>query len=222
MIGMQIMIKSVYYQMKGISYFVWIPPIVLYILLPAVHYMVYLKSNDMSEVYSNILKNAQYFIPLLSVWLILFVLYHFVEQSGCELLYVTETIKMHYIILVSLLFDILMLPLFVGYTYFFPEYWWLYIKLCVINLMYASFAYVLTYVLQRIIPTILWLLFYSSIGLWGDSNGIGIISYYTFDLMVGRMLFDELIPFMFTTIIAFFWGGIANYRFSQKGLGQKV
>lgn len=175
----------------------------------------------MSNVYGTMLKNAQYFIPLLSVWFILFILYHFVEQPGCELLYVTETIKIRYIVFASLLYDILMLPLFIAYTCFFPEYRWLYIKLCVINMMYASFAYVLTYLLQRIIPTILWLLFYSSIGLWGYSDGIGIISYYTFDLNSGRMLFEELIPFMIITVIAFVLGVMANYRFCQKGLGQK-
>lgn len=179
--------------------------------------MVYLKSDDMNEVYGNILKNAQYFVPLLSVWFILFVLYHFVEQPGCELLYVTGTIKMHYIILLSLLYDIMLLPLFIGYTYCFPEFWWLYVKLCVINLMYAMFAYVLTYQLRRIIPAILWLLFYSAIGLWGDFDGIGVIRYYAFDLNVGQKLFDELMPFVIATIIALVWGVMANYSFSKKG-----
>lgn len=214
---MQTMIKSLYYQMKGISHFVWIPPIILYILLPAVHYMDYLNNNDMDEVYGNILKNAQYFIPLLSVWYVLFLLYHLVEQPGCELLYVTETIKLHHITLLYLFYNVLMLPLFIGYTYWFPEFWWLYIKLCVINLMYTLFAYTLTYMLRRIIPAILWLLFYSSIGLWSYSDGMGIISYYTFDLNVGWMLFKELVPFVIAIIILLIGGVIANYDYTQKG-----
>lgn len=203
--------------MKGISHFVWIPPIILYILLPTVHYMVYLNWNDMGEVYSNILQNAQYFIPLLSVWYILFLLYHLVEQPGYELLYVTETIKLHHITLLYLFYNVLMIPLFIGYTYCFPEFWWLYIKLCIINLMYTLFAYTLTYMLRRIIPAILWLLFYSSIGFWSYSDGMGIISYFTFDLNTGWMLFEELVPFLVAIITLLICGVIANYRFTKKG-----
>ena len=95
---MQNMIKSMYYQMKGISHFIWVPPIVLYILLTTIHYAVYSHNHDMDMLYNNILENAQYMIPLFSIWYVVFLLYHLVEQPGCELLYLTETLKLHNLI----------------------------------------------------------------------------------------------------------------------------
>ncbi|MCM1498309.1 MAG: hypothetical protein NC124_07550 [Clostridium sp.] len=206
-------VKGIYYQLKGISHFVWIPFLVLYILLPAVHYAVYLPEKDMDAVYRNILNNAQYIIPLFSIWHILFVLYHLIEQPGSELLYVTETCKLQSIVLLYLLYMILMLPLFAGYTYFFPEFWWLYAKLSIVNLMYAMFVYAAGYVFRRIIPGILVALFYTSIGFWGDTKGLGMISYYSYELQTGRELFRQMVPVIMITVVFIIVGLLANNRF---------
>lgn len=214
---MQTKIKSIYYQLKGISYFIWIPPIILYILLPILHYTIYSHEHDMDMVYSNILDNTQYIIPLFSIWYTLFLLYHFVEQPGCELLYVTETFKLPNLLLAYLLYVILMLPLFIGYTYLFSEFWWLYIKLCVVNLMYTMLVYAFTYTFRQIIPGILFILFYSFIGFLGDSDGIGRISYYCYELNTGYTLFGELKPILIVIFLLFIWGLIANYYFTKNG-----
>ena len=214
---MQKKIKNMYYQLKGISHFIWVPPIILYILLPAIHYTVYSKEHDMDMVYGNILDSAQYVIPLFSVWYILFLLYHLVEQPGCELLYVTEIFKLHDLIMLYFLYGILMLPLFAGYTYLFPEFWWLYAKLCVVNLMYAMLVYSLTYMFRRIIPAVLCALFYTSIGFLGDSEGIGCISYYSYDLNVGWELFYELKPILAMILLLLGLGLIANYNYIKNG-----
>ena len=212
---MQNTIKSLYYQMKGISYFVWIPFLVLYILLPAVHYTVYLQERDMEKVYVNIVGNAQILIPLFSVWYILFLLYHLVEQPGCEVLYVTETLKIQHILLLYLFYIIIMIPLFAGYSAFFSEFWWLYVKLCIVNLMYTMFVYAFTYLFRRIIPGILMALFYTAIVSLRTTDGIGKISYFSFELKVGSELFQELIPIIVASLLFMIVGFVANAYFAK-------
>lgn len=214
---MQNMIKSMYYQMKGISHFIWVPPIVLYILLPTIHYAVYSHNHDMDMLYNNILENAQYMIPLFSIWYVMFLLYHLVEQPGCELLYLTETLKLHNLILLYFIYVILMLPLFIGYTYLFSEFWWLYIKLCIVNLLYIMLVYAFTYIFRRIIPGILLVLFYTSMGFWGNLDIVESISYYSYDLNCGWNLFYELVPIFLVSIVFCFLGMRANYNFTKNG-----
>ena len=86
-------IMKSYYRIKGIGIFALIPVIILYILIPGISYSVYLTNQDMEEVYTYFVENSQYICPLFSVWLLFFILYHLVEQPGCEILYVDGIYK---------------------------------------------------------------------------------------------------------------------------------
>lgn len=210
------LIKRSYYQIKGIHYFVWVPVLVLYIIMPIGNYAVYCYKKNMDMVYGNILETCQYICPIFSIWYILFLLYHYIEQPGCEILYLNRICKLPDLIIPYAFYAVLMLPLFMVYTYMFPEFWWLYLKLCVVNILYVGMVYALSYTFKRIVAGIIVVLMYSVfVFMEGTKGGEG-ISYFSGELYTGFVLIRELIPVMTASVVLFGIGLLANYFFVKK------
>lgn len=152
---------NVYYRIKGMGVFALVPLFVLYIIIPVTNYSVFCYFQDMDMLYFNIITTCQYLVPICSVWYVLFILYHFVEETGNEILYIFSKGKLIDLILPYLLFSVLLLPLFSVYTRIFPELWFFYWKLCAINLAYLAFSYFAAFLVNSISISVIGILFYT-------------------------------------------------------------
>ena len=167
---------NMYYRIKGMGVFALIPLLILYLIIPAINYSAFWYFRDMDMLYFNIVTTSQYLIPIVSVWYVLFILYHFVEQTGNEILYVFSMDKLTDLFFPYLFFSILMLPLFLVYTKLFPELWFFYGALLAVNFAYLAFSYFTAFLNNSISISV-----------------IGILCYTIFEIMIKRNLDDVYI-----------------------------
>ncbi len=205
-----------YYQMKGIGVFCWIPVFVLYILIPCAGYCTYFNFQDMDEVYEYFVETSQYVCPLFSVWFFFFILYHFIEQPGCEVLYVDGIYKLPELLFPYILYTVLMLPLFGVYGWLFSNLWWLYLKLCLVDILYAGIVYAFSYLFRRIVPGIIVVLLYSVLVFIEGNGNTGFLTYFSGEVNTGCKLIAELFPFLIMSVVLFMIGIVANKRFVRK------
>ena len=215
MYKMKSAIMKSYYRIKGIGIFALIPVIILYILIPGISYSVYLTNQDMEEVYTYFVENSQYICPLFSVWLLFFILYHLVEQPGCEILYVDGIYKWSELFIPYILYAIAMLPLFGVFGWIFPNLWWLYLKLCVVDLLYASIVYAFSYLFRKIIPGIIVVLLYSVLVFIGNYN-MEAYTYFCGGVHTGRGFVMEMAPILGESVVFLLIGAVFNKTFVRK------
>lgn len=208
--------RNMYFQLKGIGIFVLVPPIGLYLLVPLSNWITYRFYQDLNMLYTNILKECQFYLPLLSVWYILFLLEHLVEEPGHELLYVKGWNKLPQLLFPYGGFLLLMLPLFAVYTRLFPELWWLYLKLAVIQFLYLAVAYVLAFFSGKIVFCVMAVLCYTIYVIMGDTMGIGVFSYLRLQQAEGLALLSELKGFLIAAGLLLGAGIACNYYFPER------
>lgn len=202
---------TLYFQLKGIHLFAAIPILGLYLILPISHYIAYHFYQNMDMLYMNIINECQYLCPILSVWWIFFVLEHYVEEDGHELLYIGRRNKVVSLILLYILFLLLMIPLFVVYTSFFSDLWWLYAKLIIIQWLYMTILYCGSFLIGKInIPVIITLL-YTICAIMGAGG----ISYYQPIVSSGIEFVQEMRGFLLAGILLMATGCICNHFFPE-------
>ncbi len=209
-------LKNIYWQLKGIGIFNLAPVLGLYVLIPLANLAAYGMGHDMDYLYVNIVKQCQIFCPILSVWYVIFVLEHCIEEPGNELLYIRHRNKLSELLLCYLAFQILLLPLFAVYTGMFPDLWWLYLKLCVIQLLYLGLAYFTAFLCRKITISVLAVLCYSISTVIAATVEVQGISYYKVIVNQGTDLVRELIPFALAAGVMLIGGWICNYYFPRR------
>lgn len=210
------LVRNMYFQLKGIGIFVLVPLIGLYFLIPLSNWLTYQFYRDVDILYMSILKECQFYIPLLSVWYLLFLLEHLVEEPGHELLYVGGWNKLPQLLLPYGGFLVLMLPLFAVYTWLFPNLWWLYLKLAVIQFLYLAAVYMLAYSSGKIVFCVMGVLCYTIYVIMGDTMGIGVFSYLRLQQAEGLALLMELKGFLAAGGLLLGAGLIWNYYFPER------
>lgn len=209
-------LRNTYWQLKGIGIFNLIPLIGLYILIPISNVITYQFYQEPEYLYVNIVKECQFFCPLLSIWWIFFILEHFIEEPGNELLFVDGRNKMVHALIPYVGFIVLMLPLFIVYTRIFPDLWWLYLKLGIVNLLYLSIAYFTAFLSGKITISVIITLCYTIDAILEDTMEAEGISYYNSRVMTGWALFDEMKFFLLVIVVFLIAGSICNYYFPQR------
>lgn len=216
-------IRGLWFQLKGISVFALVPILGLYGLLPFMNYLAYrfqsVPSVGENMLYDNILRMSQYFVPLLSVWWILFVLEHYVEEPSHELLYLDYRLKLGELLLLYAGFLMLMVPLFVVYTRIFPTFWWLFLKLAVLNLFYLASAYCTAYISGKLLPAILLVLFYTLYVIAESSTGFTEHHLLPLEEMIGPKFLEGMAAYILLDLVLLMIGGIANYFYPERGGG---
>lgn len=203
------MINS-FYQLKGIGCFAWLPFIVLYLIMPLSHYVVYCFYQDIDELYQQIITDCQLYYPLISVWYVLFVLYHYVEEQGNEILYIEKKSKLLSIMFLYLAYILIMLPLFIIYTQFFSDLWWLYLKICVVSLLYVAIVYATSFLSKKIVVGVVVVLLYTLMTIMEyitDKNNMG---YYSGNLRVQTECVKEVAPIFIYASVCLLIGNISN------------
>lgn len=209
-------LKNIYWQLKGIWIFNLVPVLGLYVGIPLANLMAYSINHDMDYLYVNIVKQCQIFCPILSAWYVIFVLEHCIEEAGSELLYIRHRNKLPELLLCYLLFQILLLPLFVIYTGMFPDLWWLYLKLSVIQLLYLGLAYATAFLWRKITISTLIIVCYSISTVMAATVEVQGISYYRVIVNQGIDMVRELAPFALAAGVMLIGGCVCNYYFPQR------
>lgn len=209
-------IRNIYWQLKGIGVFKLVPVLGLYVLLPLTNLLSYRINADMDYLYTNIVKECQIICPILSVWCIIFLLEHCIEEPGYELLYIGQRNKLFELLLCYFAFVILMLPLFFVYTRMFSDLWWLYLKLCIIQLLYLALAYFMAFLCRKITVSVLLVICYSISAVMTATVDVQGISYYCVIVAQGKEMLQELIPFAAATVVLLIGGCVCNYYFPQR------
>ena len=206
-------IWNLYFRLKGMGVFAFMPVLGLYGLLPVLNILAYYFKRDPEMLYTNIVKMSQYLIPLLSVWVILFVLEHCIEEPMHELLYMNNRVKLWELLLLYAGFGILMVPLFIVYTRIFPELWWLYGKVLVLNLFYLSSTYAVSYLFGKMIPGAILVLFYTVYAMTERATGMNLflLSVYT-----GREFVQWMLGYLIVSALLIVVGEILNYRYPER------
>lgn len=209
-------LRNTYWQLKGIGFFNLIPLIGLYILIPISNVITYQFYQEPEYLYVNIVKECQFFCPLLSIWWIFFLLEHFIEEPGNELLFVDGRNKLVNVLIPYIGFMILMIPLFVVYTALFSELWWLYWKLAIVNLLYVAIAYFAAFLSKKIVISLIFALCYTIDAILEETMGISGISYYNAQVMTGWEMVKEMKVFLIMTMLFLLAGMVCNYCFPYR------
>ncbi len=201
---------SGYYRIKGMGVFALIPLLVLYILIPITNYAVFQYFQDMEMLRYNIVSICQYLVPICSIWHIIFILYHFVEESGNEVLYISFKDKLADLILPYILYAVLLLPLFFVYTRMFPELWFFYMKLCAINLAYMAFVYCATFMLNSISVSVIGIIIYTICEMIIHRNQNEGYDYFEEGQNFIGFIQSNILPYVVIAIVLFILGKLMN------------
>lgn len=213
----QIEILNTYYRLKGMGLFAVVPAIVMYIMIPISNCAVFQYFRDMEMLYQNIILLCRNAIPLFSIWYVIFILYHFVEEPGNEVLYISSKDKVKELIMPYLLYAILMLPLFFVYTRLFPELWFFYLKLCAVNLMYMTFSYAVAFLVHSISVGVICILLYTVYQMSVRMSDAAVFDYKDASLHLGVYAMHELVPFLVMSFIFLAIGkGLNKYWLRYK------
>lgn len=201
---------SGYYRIKGMGVFALIPLLVLYLLIPITNYAVFQYFQDINMLRSNIVTTCQYLVPICSVWYAIFILYHFVEESGNEVLYIFSKDKLADLILPYILYAVLLLPLFFVYTRMFPELWFFYIKLCAIDLAYMAFTYCAAFLLNSISVSVIGILIYTICEMMIHRNQNEEYIYSEAGQNISGYIFSNILPYIAAAVVLFILGKLMN------------
>lgn len=204
-----------YYRIKGMGVFAFVPLLVLYIIIPVINYSVFQYFQDRNVLYYNIVTTCRYLVPVSSVWYVLFILYHFVEETGNEILYIFSKDKSIDLIFPYLLFVVLLLPLFLVYTKMFPELWFFYWELCMISLAYLAFAYFTAFLVNSISISVIGILFYTICNIMINSTRNTAYVYQEAAQDIRGYMLSAIIPYIVVAVVLIVAGKIMN-RFLVK------
>lgn len=199
-----------FYQLKGIGVFAWIPLIVLYVMVPLVYYLIYYLDQDMEVLRDHIITNCQLYYPLLSVWHVWFVLYHYVEEPGNEILYVKGKSKLASILFFYFVYIVMLLPLFIVFTRLFSDLWWLNLKICVVSLLYVAVTYTISFLTKKIVVSVVVILLYTLLTILEYKTGKNNIGYYSDVIFVQKDCVKELVPIFIYAMLGLMTGKISN------------
>lgn len=209
-------IWNLYFRLKGMGIMSFIPVFGLYGLIPVLNVLAYYFKNDKNMLYDNIVRMSQYLIPLFSVWIILFILEHCIEEPMHELLYMNNRIKLWELLLLYIGFCVLMLPLFVVYTRLFPELWWLYLKILVLNLFYLSSAYAVSYLFGKMIPAAVLVLYYTVYAVMESTTGLTGTNLFPLEVYTELEFMQWMRGYLILTMILLAVGVGFNYYYPER------
>lgn len=147
--------RRLYLELKNLRFYYFVPPIILFILIPLTALAAIKSGGDFPECCMI----AQLFIPSFAAWWPLFVLKEYLNSAGKELLFVhkfgRDSLLMRMIIL-GAFFVLHVTILFVWFTTLFDFVWFLFIAIILQSIFMISLAYFLSLLFQNtFIPMII-------------------------------------------------------------------
>lgn len=204
-----------YYRLKGIGIFAYIPFIVVFLLVPLTNYAVYTHFKDYDMLYQNIITVSQNIIAFFSAWNSIFILYHFVEQPGNEVLYLEGRNRFFDIVIPFLIYIVSLLPLFVVYNFIFCSMWLYFVKICLLSFVVLMIVYVFTYLFHSISPAFICIMGISVLGIIMQGLFVNRIDYREKIIDIREYLLFEIGPFAILAFVLLLIGRTANRSYTK-------
>ena len=203
---------NTYYRIKGMGVFALVPFFIVFVLIPGTVFLVMRYVGKMDLVYTCIVESCEYLIPLFSVFHIFFILYHFTEEPGNEVLYISDRNKLPMLLLPYILYELMLLPQFFVYTGWFGQLWLLYARLLAIFLFYPAFVYFAAFMFRGISVGVIGVLLYT---IGKMVAGQTAIIYLTEQQAPIRFFVQHLLPYIGASVLLGFLGVFANRHFKR-------
>lgn len=203
----------VYYHLKSIGLLFFVPLIFIDILIPLLNVLEYSKYGVGEELYINILQYSQWFMPLFSVWWIIFVLREYLESDGNELLYVhSNRCKLNDVLCIFFVYILNIAIIFTIYTALFPNMKYEFIKILSISILYLGIVYSFAYFTKSITITLMAILLYTLASIIFSANILVFPLYFTLKRITPSLYFDSYFPLAITGILLLVIGVVLNKK----------
>ena len=208
--------RRVFLQLKGLRVFASVPPIVLFVVLPALFIPVLEIFGPSEDTYRILLQCIQTIMPFFSIWWIILISREYIENDGNELLFTfkPKTLWREYLI-IFIFYLILAFFAFLIISFYYPAIWWEYVRFFCVASMFFGGAYALMYVTGSVALTFLVIMVLIIINMTvpvQQPNPIHYICLLPFD----RSIFLTVcLPQFIIAVILFIIGVISNSRFKK-------
>ncbi|MBZ9637734.1 ABC transporter permease [Clostridium sp. FP1] len=175
------MIKITYFSLKNLKIYYFVPLIILYIFIPILNIGMVNLSGNIENAYVLVFSEAEKYIPILSLWWIIFVFKEYIEEDGNEILYCIEDsgkVKIHHISLLFAWYIIHVSVLFLIYSLFWDNVFLEFIKTVIQCFFFTSVAYMLMYTLKSTTISFMFLLIYELLSIFINSKSFNYISIF--------------------------------------------
>lgn len=156
-------IQLIYLSFKNLKLYYFIPLVVLYIFLPVLNIGMVAMSKDLESSYLLIFREAEKYIPIMSIWWTTFIFKEYISEDGNEVLYCIDShgkVKVFEILIIYLLYIIHISILFLVYSIFWDNVFFEFLKTAIQCFFFTSLAYMLIYTLKSTIISFMFLLIY--------------------------------------------------------------
>lgn len=208
--------SAIFLQLKGLRFSALVPPIVLFVVLPALFIPLLEFFGPSEDTYRLVLQCIQTVMPFFSVWWIIFISKEYIENDGNELLFTfkPKTLWRKYLIF-FIFYLFLAFFVFLIFSYYYPAIWWEYVRFFCIALMFFGGVYALMYATGSIALTFLVIMMIIIINMTVPDQPPNPI-YYICLLPFDRNIFLTVcLPQLIIAVILFIIGIISNKRFRK-------
>ncbi len=174
-------LKPVYFSFKNLRGYYFIPLFILFIFLPVLDVGMVQMSGDIYNSYMLVFREAEKYIPLLSVWWITFIFREYIEGDGNEILYCIDEsgkVKISQITLIFIWYVMHVSILFLAYSIFWNNVFLEFIKTVIQCFFFTSLAYMLIYTLKSTTISFMVLLIYELFALFINTETTHYISIF--------------------------------------------
>ncbi|MBO5470213.1 MAG: hypothetical protein J6A03_10830 [Lachnospiraceae bacterium] len=208
-------LKLTYYRLKGIGILALVPFVYVLFCVPVINYSIWSSSGSYDMLYDNIILASQNIIPFFSVWNSIFLLFHFVEQSGNEVLYIDERNKFTDIVMSFLPYIVCMIPLFAVYSIFFRWIWMFFIKVSILCFAWLMLVYALTFLFGNISIGFICAMVISIVGVITPGLIPVYVDYRESVFHFKEYFLLEICPYAILALLFFLVGKLANDAYQK-------
>lgn len=174
-------IKLLYFDFKNLRGYYFIPIFILYILIPILNVGMVKMSGSIENAYYLVFREAEKYLPIMSVWWTTFVFREYIEGDGNEILYCinkTGKLKAFQIIFIFLWYIFHVSILFLVYSIFWDNILLQFIKIIIQCFFFTSLMYMFIYFFKSTTISFMILLLYELFALFMNSDFINFISIF--------------------------------------------
>lgn len=210
-------IKQTYFSFKNLKGYYFIPLFILYIFLPILNIGMIYMTQSVENSYFWIFKEAEKYIPILSVWWITFIFKEYIEGDGNEILYCINglgKVKAFQIFLILIWYIMHVSILFIGYSMFLNNVFLEFLKTVIQCFFFTSLAYMLIYTLKSTTISFMVLLIYELLAIFTNSEIVNYISIFEKgEKIILRTITTKYSLVLLLSIVFFIIGVYKNKKF---------
>lgn len=209
--------KLIYFSMKNLKTYYFIPLIFLYILIPILDFGLVNMTGNIENAYVTIFRESEKYIPILSLWWTTFIFKEYIDEDGNEILYCVEPsgkLKIHHVALIFIWYIMHVSILFLVYGLFWDNVLLEFLKTVIQCFFFTSLLYMLIYTLKSTIISFMVILIYELLSLFINSEFINYINIFgTGDRISLHTITTKYFIFFLVGILFLIVGMYKNKRF---------